>query len=133
MKSSHYLALVSLFLLVSVVPVQAWQLGRDNLTSRGISLVAVQQGDAILLSWRKMPKVDGYRIYHQEGAALPAGANWLDIDGSQSSYLFTDVVVGTSYTFRIATLHGRHAEIASIPVSVTIHGQEATKRSDLGK
>ena len=95
---------------------------------------AGQQGDAIALRWQSIKgDCDGYRVYHEVGDKLLPDSCWVDIDASQTTYVFRDVTAGGTYTFRVSALYGRKEGPSSTPVTVRLLDKKITGFSDAAK
>jgi hypothetical protein len=96
-------------------------------------LQATVQNDGVLLTWQPVTGCDGYRLYYDGGNTVGAAAYWIDISGqSQTSYLFTAVVKGQQYSFKVAALRSGVEGPASDPVTVTVPAAVVPLSSDVG-
>lgn len=130
MKLHHQFALALILLATAVLGQVPQPVMRSH---QGVRLTAVQRDDAILLKWQMVPGADRYRIYYQRGSELQNGAAQVDVDGSQTSYLFGDVASKAIYTFRVVPLGGGEEGTASPSVTVTLRDKSAAAPSDRGK
>lgn len=96
-------------------------------------LQATVQDNGVLLTWQPVTGCDGYRLYYDGGSTVGAAANWIDIPGqSQTSYLFSEIVKGQQYSFKVAAMRSGVAGPASDPVTVTIPAAVVPLSSDVG-
>jgi hypothetical protein len=74
------------------------------------------------VTWDAVKKTRGYLLQHAEGAQGDANPNWtLEVLGKPKK-IFTDMKLGTSYLFRVATLGGKGGQSAWSPVVVRVAG-----------
>lgn len=97
------------------------------------SLESVQEADGIHLIWKPVAGCSGYRISYIKLDNSGSNSLWLDVDASQTTYLFKDVSAGDRYSFRISALSGGEEGPPSTPVNVLVKEKTAAKPSDLGK
>lgn len=107
--------------------------GRYQPPVKALPLNAVPRTDGIQLRWRAIPGSEGYRVYHEQGAELKPGSFWVDIAGSQTSYLFQEATPGVDYTFRVSALYGNQERFSSAPVTARMKDKTSTGRTDTAK
>lgn len=130
-KIAAVLSVVALFLLSGIDSVAA----KEDLRplAKVKHLRAELHSGGVLLKWRPVAGCDGYRIYYARGKKVLWDSPWVDVNSQQTSYLFTEVTTGESYSFQVSTLRGDKEGKASAQATVKVIGEISNVRSDTAK
>ncbi|WP_395735167.1 fibronectin type III domain-containing protein [Prosthecobacter sp.] len=81
-----------------------------------------QNAGSMELTWGAVKKNRSYLLQYAEGKRGDPNPAWTTLIASKPKYVFTDMIPGTSYLFRVATIGGKGGQSSWSPTVVRVAG-----------